>query len=979
MSSTATKTKKRPKRSSPRAPKPLPASADEQILAKIGGLSNEDALREFFARERRLATPEFATSLAEAVVAQGRVDTTRALRIADAALFLAGTHDDQGVLALSLRAKGNALNLGGRNQEAVDCYEQALKLFEKRHDDQQIARTLTNSVQALILLGEHDRAIAAADKARDIFTKLGDTRRLARLANNVGNIYHRQDRFEEALACYEQSYEQLLSYGDSEELVIALSNMSMCLITLNDFPRALATYERAQLLCGEEKMPLLRAQADYNIAYLYYLRGQHSRAIEMLHAARRRCEATGDHYHFALCHLDLAEIYLELNLSHEAIHMAHEGQALFQKLGMGYEEAKCQAYEAMGFSQFGKAVRAVELFGEARAKFVREKNLVWPSLIDLYQALVLFNEGRLFESQRLCARAAEFFDGSYLPGKAVLCRLLFARLALRRGDAAAAASECKRAMERLAKLEAPVLNQQAYFLLGEAQQSSGDAAAAYESYQRARSYFETLRSSLRSEELKISFMKDRLAVYERLAEVCLADSARPGAGAECFHYIELAKSRSLAERMIREEREAPAEVAAGQSGLVRRIRDMRDELNWYYRRIEQEQLRAEQPSPKRIEKLQREALAHENELLRVLREVSAADSSENSERAAQMNPLEDVRRCLPADAALIEFFTIRDNVVAGVLTRDSLEIAPLTPVSRITNLMRMLDFQISKFRLAADYVRSFENQLLAATQAHLFELYTELMAPLRARLTAKHLVIVPHGVLHYLPFHALFDGERYLADSFTFSYAPSAGIFALCQRKPSVASGAPLVIGAPDARAPFIENESESVCEALADAELVLGAEPGEAALRKRGADSRLIHIATHGQYRPDNPLFSGIRLGKSYLNLYDLYQLQLNADLVALSGCATGMNVVGAGDELLGLVRGLLHAGARALLLTLWDVQDRTTADFMATFYRHLASTAEIPAALRKSMAELKAAHPHPYYWAPFVLVGKTCLRATE
>ncbi|HEV2205124.1 MAG TPA: CHAT domain-containing protein, partial [Candidatus Acidoferrales bacterium] len=518
-------------------------------------------------------------------------------------------------------------------------------------------------------------------------------------------------------------------------------------------------------------------------------------------------------------------------------------------------------------------------------------------------------------------------------------------------------------------------NHQAYFLLGEAQQAMGDTAAAYESYQHARQYFETLRSSLRSEELKISFMKDRFEVYERLAEVCLADPARPDAAAECFGYVELAKSRSLAERMVREERDVPVEAAAGQSGLVRRIRDMREELNWYYRRIEQEQLRAEQPSTDRIEKLQREALAHENELLRVLREISAADSSADAGTIASANPLDDVRASLPRDAALIEFFAVRENFVAAIVTRDTLEITPLTPISRVANLARMLDFQISKFRLAADYVRTFHDSMLAATQAHLLELYTELIAPIRARLSAKHLVIVPHGVLHYLPFHALFDGDRYLADSFTISYAPSAGIFALCQRKPSIASGAPVVIGVPDARAPFIQNEAESVSRALPGSQLIVGAEEGEAALREKGLASRLIHIATHGHYRPDNPLFSGIRLGKSYLNLYDLYQFQLNADLVTLSGCATGVNVVGAGEELLGLVRGLLHAGARSLLLTLWDVQDRSTSDFMSAFYRHLASRTDISVALQNSMAELREKHPHPYHWAPFVLIGKTSL----
>src|SRR5271170_6688585 len=95
-------------------------------------------------------------------------------------------------------------------------------------------------------------------------------------------------------------------------------------------------------------------------------------------------------------------------------------------------------------------------------------------------------------------------------------------------------------------------------------------------------------------------------------------------------------------------------------------------------------------------------------------------------------------------------------------------------------------------------------------------------------------------------------------------------------------------------------------------------------------AQPRRIHIATHGKLRQDNPMFSGIRLGDAYLNLYDLYQFKLNAELVTLSGCATGMNVVTPGDELLGLIRGLLYAGAHSLLLTLWDVHDQSTADFM-------------------------------------------------
>src|SRR5208282_4829481 len=102
----------------------------------------------------------------------------------------------------------------------------------------------------------------------------------------------------------------------------------------------------------------------------------------------------------------------------------------------------------------------------------------------------------------------------------------------------------------------------------------------------------------------------------------------------------------------------------------------------------------------------------------------------------------------------------------------------------------------------------------------------------------------------------------------------------------------------------------------LPNPELLLGDEATADALKKKGAQSSLLHIATHGTYRQDNPMFSGIRLGDGYLNLYDLYQMRLSARHVTLSGCATGMNFVAAGDELLGLQRGLFCAGAKEAAL---------------------------------------------------------------
>jgi CHAT domain-containing protein len=179
------------------------------------------------------------------------------------------------------------------------------------------------------------------------------------------------------------------------------------------------------------------------------------------------------------------------------------------------------------------------------------------------------------------------------------------------------------------------------------------------------------------------------------------------------------------------------------------------------------------------------------------------------------------------------------------------------------------------------------------------------------------------------------------------------------------------VLGVADERAPHILGEAQAVAEALPEATLLLGEEASEEALRRRGAGCRFVHIATHGLFRRDNPMFSAIQLGTTRLSLFDLYDLRLDAELVVLSGCGTGLNAVLGADELVGLTRGLLYAGARSVLVTLWDVNDASTAEFMRRFYRHLSRDPHRARALGRTMRDLRRSHPLPYHWAPFVLVG--------
>jgi len=943
----------------------------EELYSQLAQLENEPARRKFLTRHRALVRSEVVERLARLVVERVRIDRREAVHLAEAAVLIARKLRSKESLALGLRAKANALYACGNNAAAVEHHEKAVELYEALKIEKEAARTLSSSIQPLILLGEYDKAFKAADRAREIFTRLNDAWRLARLDINLGNVFHRQDRFEEAISQYERAYEGLLPHKDAEGIAVVLSNMAMCLISLNDFPRSLDCYQKAREACERYGMPLLRDQADYNIAYLYYFRGEYSRAIEMLFATRRRCEVSGDAYHLALCYLDLSEIYLELNLSEEAREMAHEGCLRFEKLGMGYEAAKTLANEAIAYGQQGKTVHALERFTKARAMFATEKNLVWPWLLDLYQGLLLFHEGRYFEARRLCAGAGNFFDQTALPGKAALAHLLLARIALQVAELSAAQTETDAAIAKISGLQAPVLAYQTHFLRGQLAQTRGDRPAAYAAYQEARKSLEALRSRLHAEELKISFVKNRLQVYEALVDLHLSGDSLESSAAEAFSCIEAAKSRSMTEMIFQSGQSLPL-GDAGQSELVRRIRDLREELNWYYHRIELEQLRPEDTSAKRLQQLQEKAVSQENELLRTLRELPAHERENATLEAPADFSLEKLQSAIPADAALIEYYSTGDRLVAAVVTRNSIEITPITVFSRVLHFLHLLRFQLSKFRMGATYTQRFEKPLLQAAQSHLESLFAELIAPLRRHLQAKHLIFVPHGPLHFLPFHALKNGDTYLCDTHTISYAPSATVFALCQEKPPSNMSTSLVLGIPDERAPQILDEVQSVAAILPNADLFLGDQARTEVLKSKGSQSALIHIATHGTYRQDNPMFSGIRLGDGYLNLYDLYQMRLSARHVTLSGCATGMNFVAAGDELLGLQRGLFCAGAASLLLSLWDVHDRSTAELMQSFYKGFIETGDMAASLQSAMKQLRQHSPHPYFWAPFILIGQ-------
>ena len=894
----------------------------------------------------------------------------QAERLADAAMWLAGKLEDDGCRAQSLRAVGHVLLIRGKYSEALERYEGARELFRTLGREVDLGRTLSGGVlQCLVCLGRYEEAFTSARQAREIFERHGDLLRLARLDSNIANILYRQDRFQEAIALYERAHEQLARVGAPQDVAAVLSNMAVCYTSLSEFEKALEAHHEAREYCRAHDMPLLVAQADYNIAYLYYLRGEYTRALELFRAAQEQSEHIGDAYHSALCDLDRAEIYLELNLSDEALELANRALAGFDKLGMAYEAAKALTSLAIAASHESDSRRARTLFRDARELFIREGNQVWLALVDFYQALVLYRDGRHVQSRRLCQSALEIFARESVPGRVALCELLLARLEIEAGDPRAAEQACRAALQRVERLHSPILSYQAYFVLGLIREAQHEQQSAYEAFEKARAGLETLRSHLQAEDLKIAFLKDKLAIYEGLVSTCLALGSTSKHQEAAFGYIEQAKSRSLADLIAFR---ASTLVPQIKSDLVEDVGTLRKQLSWHYRQIEREEVRPEKRSMRPIETLRRRAHTLENQLVKSLNAVRTTDEEFAALQEGTAFGIEEIRSALTPDTILLEYYQARGQIYACVLSRERLEVAPVASAAVVRNLLRLLQFQLSKFRLGAGYTGAFSAQLRAATHTHLLDLHTALIAPIRDRLQAKHLVVVPHDLLHYLPFHALFDGARFLIDQFTISYAPSASVYRLCCAKRSQGQGAPLIMGVPDALTPYIAEEIQAVSSLFPAARVFMGDEATADRLRTYGPTSPFVHIATHGRFRHDNPLFSSIRLGSGPLSVIDLYQLRLSAELVTLSGCSTGLNAIVGGDELLGLARGLLYAGAQAVLLTLWDAYDMSTADFMGSFYRHLLASSNKAQALQQAMYEVRERYPHPFYWAPFILIGQ-------
>lgn len=470
----------------------------------------------------------------------------------------------------------------------------------------------------------------------------------------------------------------------------------------------------------------------------------------------------------------------------------------------------------------------------------------------------------------------------------------------------------------------------------------GALESSIDFYRRAIEIIEQQRSTINTETSKIGFVGDKQEVYRHLVSALIEN--RDVAAA--FEYVERSKSRAL------------VDLLAGKQDFV--IHDSREKIATLLAKVERaDEAQLIQEGGDGKQKTRGMALEAREQLRRESPQLASLVSV-SSLRAQEIQSL------LSPEEILLEYYVNGPDLIVFPATNTALNAVRLDGKAITENVRR--------FRKALETPDSQEAEPLAR------QLYQQLIAPVSSQLTKTKLTLIAHGPLHYLPFSALHDGQRYLVERFALRLLPSASVLPLLRQSPPSTSGDLLAFGNPDLGNPqydleFAQKEAVSITQGRPQSRTLLRKEANETAFRKYAGDFRYLHFATHGQFNADAPLQSALLLAgdaesDGRLSVDKLYSMRLNADLVTLSACETGLGKIASGDDVVGLTRGFLYAGASTIVASLWQVDDQATAFLMMRFYEHL-KRADKRDALRLAQQETRRKYPHPFFWAAFQLTG--------
>ncbi len=495
-----------------------------------------------------------------------------------------------------------------------------------------------------------------------------------------------------------------------------------------------------------------------------------------------------------------------------------------------------------------------------------------------------------------------------------------------------------------------------------------DDAIAY--YQQAVDQIENIRKHINTEASRIGFIGDKQDVYRALTRLLF----ERGRFEEAFVATERAKARVLVD-MLADKSDTEFRVSAADHDRVAAL-----------------------IAGQRKADVIVQSNGGAAELLPTAESIQAAGSNEDRARLVrssfssvriQVVALGETARTIdPEMVSLIRVSDISAGAIQKALPLDTTLISYFSDGSSLYAFM-VTPARITAVKLHREGLEQDIDRLVIAVhdakgnyQAPARALHARLIAPVQAQITTTRLIIAAHGAMHYLPFAALHDGKEFLADRYRLSFVPSASILRF--QRPGVAKpGDVFALGNPERNLINSEFEARHIAALFPRSVVYVKREATRSRLVADGSGFRYLHLAAHGHFDAANPLNSGIQLAPDkdgdtgLLTAGQVYGLRLDADLVTLSACESGRLGLATGDEVMGLIRGFMYAGARSVVASLWKVDDAATAQLMELMYAGIGKGMAKDEALQLAQSKLRQSESerfkHPYYWAAFQLSGNS------
>lgn len=541
-------------------------------------------------------------------------------------------------------------------------------------------------------------------------------------------------------------------------------------------------------------------------------------------------------------------------------------------------------------------------------------------------------------------------------------RVNLAKISLALGDAeaarkngTAALAAYRRALEAADAMLLREVRWRALFGIARLQRERGDTSASVESYRRALDTVEGLRAEIRLDQLKDGFLANKMDLYAGMVGL-LVDLNRDD---EAFEVAERSRARNLIDILGRQR------LSLG--GAI--DQELYDRQNRLRERIQEQEALALQASTPREKALYAQALERlQADYTDLLLDIERRRPELLTLVKVSPVSLAEIRQQLEPGVVLLSYYQLADRLLCWRLERDR---------------ARLFILKASPAELAesiAGYRRMLQN--LEPLEKRSRELYDTLLArPLAGLGQVKALGIIPHGSLHYVAFATLSDGRDYLVDRHQLFHLPAASVLRYTlSRRQAGKNLKVLAIGNPDLGnssldLPFAEREAGTLRWNYPAVTTLTRERATESWVRDHISEFGIIHLASHGEFDPVNPLFSAIRLtpdtrADGKLQAEEVFGLSITADLAVLSACQTGLGDIRGGDDVLGMNRAFIFAGTHSLMSSLWRVSDVSTAILMKQFYREYARGNKA-GSLRRAMLHVKSRYPHPGYWGAFVLTG--------